>query len=174
MRSVLSRSVPEAHVLAGTAENVPVRGGAVDGVTVAQAFHWFDGSLALNEIRRVLKPQGRLVLVWNVRDLAQPLQTALEAVMSRYRGASPSQASGAWREPFRRSNLFGALHRSTFRMEHHLRQDELVARALSTSFIARLPQSEQQRVTREVADLCPEGGHVSMGYLTDVYWCAPK
>lgn len=174
MRSVLSRTVPEARVLAGTAESIPVRSAVADSVTVAQAFHWFDGYEALPEIRRVLRPRGRLALVWNVRDLSQRLQSSLEAVMARYRGSSPSQAGGAWREPFGHTDLFGSLHSSTFPMEHRLSRDELVARALSTSFIARLPGTEQQRVAQEVAALCPGAGHASMAYLTEVYWCAPK
>lgn len=35
---------------------LPVRSASVDAVIVAQAFHWFDGSRALAEIHRVLRP----------------------------------------------------------------------------------------------------------------------
>src|SRR5207249_4825593 len=49
MRRVLAQAVPGARVLNGTAEAIPVADGAVDAVTVAQAFHWFDADRAVAE-----------------------------------------------------------------------------------------------------------------------------
>ena len=48
-----------AQVLEGTAERIPLDTASADLVTVAQAFHWFDGDAALAEIHRVLRPGGR-------------------------------------------------------------------------------------------------------------------
>ena len=58
--------MPEVEVLDGTAEALPLPDGSVDAVTVAQAFHWFDAPAApWPRSRRVLRPGGGLVLVWN-------------------------------------------------------------------------------------------------------------
>jgi SAM-dependent methyltransferase len=65
MRAQLAAIVPEACVVDGTAEDLPVPDAAVDVVAVGQAFHWFDTRRALTEIGRVLRPGGWLALLWN-------------------------------------------------------------------------------------------------------------
>src|SRR3954447_9097468 len=96
-----------AEVLDGTAEEVPLPDRSADVVTVAQAFHWFDHDRALPEIHRALREGGRLVLVWNMRDLEDPLQGAVEDLLRPIRSEVRAQALGAWRVPLERSSLFG-------------------------------------------------------------------
>ena len=52
----------------GTAEQTGLGTAAVDLVTCFQSFHWFDPDQSLPEFHRLLKPSGRLALVWNDRD----------------------------------------------------------------------------------------------------------
>ena len=78
MRAVLERVAPEARAFGGTAEEIPLPDASVDAVTAAHAFHWFDYERALVEIRRVLRPGGGVGLIWNSRDLDDPLQRRLE------------------------------------------------------------------------------------------------
>ncbi|WP_163765007.1 class I SAM-dependent methyltransferase [Mycolicibacterium parafortuitum] len=68
MLELLSSSLPDTPALLGTAEDIPLPDNSVDTVLVAQAWHWFDESRAVKEIARVLRPGGRLGLVWNNRD----------------------------------------------------------------------------------------------------------
>ncbi|WP_176561836.1 class I SAM-dependent methyltransferase [Mycolicibacterium palauense] len=68
MLEVLRSSLPQTPALLGTAEEIPLADDSVDTVLVAQAWHWFDPELALAEVARVLRPGGRLGLVWNTRD----------------------------------------------------------------------------------------------------------
>ncbi|WP_319456442.1 MULTISPECIES: class I SAM-dependent methyltransferase [unclassified Mycobacterium] len=68
MLEVLSSSLPDTPALLGTAEEIPLPDDSVDSVLVAQAWHWFDPVRAVKEVTRVLRPGGRLGLVWNTRD----------------------------------------------------------------------------------------------------------
>lgn len=68
MLEVLSSSLPSVPALLGTAEDIPLPDNSVDAVLVAQAWHWFDPDRASAEVARVLRPGGRLGLVWNTRD----------------------------------------------------------------------------------------------------------
>lgn len=43
---------------------------SMDLITAAQAFHWFDGPAFAKECRRILRPGGRVFLLWNTRASA--------------------------------------------------------------------------------------------------------
>lgn len=51
-----------------TAEHTTLRHCSVDYITVAQAFHWFDRENFKKECQRILKPNGKVILIWNRRD----------------------------------------------------------------------------------------------------------
>jgi SAM-dependent methyltransferase len=53
----------------GTAEATTLPDRCVDLVLAAQAFHWFDVAAFRMEAKRVLKPGGWAVLMWNTRQL---------------------------------------------------------------------------------------------------------
>jgi len=68
MLEMLRKSLPDTPALLGTAEEIPLADNSVDAVLVAQAWHWFNPARAIPEVARVLRPGGRLGLVWNTRD----------------------------------------------------------------------------------------------------------
>lgn len=68
MGAELVAALPAVTLLPGTAEDIPLPAADVDAVLVGSAFHWFDQDRALAEIRRVLRPGGRLGMVANLSD----------------------------------------------------------------------------------------------------------
>jgi len=75
---------PRFHAMDGRAEATGLQAASVDFVTAGQAFHWFDSAAARNEILRILKPAGHLVLVWNERAQGPGFQAAYDAIVRRY------------------------------------------------------------------------------------------
>lgn len=68
----------------GSDGNVNLPDKSVDYVTAAQAFHWFDAEAFRHECRRVLKPGGKVMLVYNARDMKADGIKALANLHSRY------------------------------------------------------------------------------------------
>lgn len=68
MLRVLHERLPQVTTYQGAAENLPLPDSSVELVTFAQAWHWVDVDAASAEVLRVLKPDGRLGLIWNSRD----------------------------------------------------------------------------------------------------------
>jgi SAM-dependent methyltransferase len=170
MRAALPDSVT---ALDGTAEAIPVETGSVDLVTVAQAFHWFDGPAALAEIHRVLRPGGRLAVLWNRRVEDDPVNRAIEDLVEPYRMGTPTHRGDAWRAAFEETTLFGPLETHVFANEQVLDGDGLAARICSISFIARLPEAERAGLLARARALTA-AGPVSVPYRTEVHVCAVK
>ncbi len=65
----------------GTAEATGLPDASVDLVVAAQAFHWFDPQRALAEFHRILRPGGRVALVWNLRQKDGGFTDAYERIV---------------------------------------------------------------------------------------------
>ena len=66
------------------AESTGLADNSIDLITAAQAFHWFNNTETKTEFRRILKPEGKLALIWNKRQISQPFQQAYDAVLKAY------------------------------------------------------------------------------------------
>jgi SAM-dependent methyltransferase len=146
-----------ARVLDGTAEAIPLPAGSADGVTVAQAFHWFDGPRALAEIHRVLRPGGVLALLWNRRRMQDAIHERLQALLAPHRGSTPAHRDERWRATLAGSSLFGPLREEVFANEQVLDAGGLADRIGSISFVASLGDDERAALLDEVRALAADG-----------------
>jgi SAM-dependent methyltransferase len=96
MRAVLADRVPRAEALAGRGEDIPLPGASVDAVVISAAWHWLDPALAVPEIARVLRPGGRLGVIWVSRDDRVPWVAEFNAFARESREADrPEGQPGA-------------------------------------------------------------------------------
>lgn len=146
MLAKLSAALPEVTALAGTATSIPLPDASVDAVVCAQAFHWFATADALREIHRVLKPGGRLGLIWNMRDARVSWVARLDAIVNVHEGDTPRYYTGAWRAAFPFPGLGPFVERHFAQGHTGTPEDVILNRVRSTSFIAALPDDERARV----------------------------
>jgi SAM-dependent methyltransferase len=153
MLDKLAAALPQVDALEGRATAIPLPDASVDAVVCAQAFHWFATAEALAEIRRVLKPGGKLGLVWNVRDERVGWVARFGEIVNRLEGDTPRYHHGAWRKVFPCEG-FGPLNEQHFGHVHRGDpEDVIITRAKSVSFIAALAPERREEVVEELRAL---------------------
>ncbi|MEE9101279.1 class I SAM-dependent methyltransferase [Pseudomonas nitroreducens] len=175
MREQLSATLPAVRALNGTAQAIPLVAGSLDALTCAQAFHWFADGRSLTEIHRVLRPGGHLGLVWNVRDERVDWVAEVTRIVERYEGSTPRFHTGEWRRAFAGAR-FAPLRLREFSHQHIGPPEQvIVARILSVSFIAALPDEQKQRVAEQLRELIAthpalkDRAEVAFPYRTEAY-----
>jgi ubiquinone/menaquinone biosynthesis C-methylase UbiE len=78
------------HSVNASAEKTTLKDHSVDVVIAGQAFHWFDKELCKQEFKRILKPSGFVVLLWNDRrtdssDFLRSYEDFLQACGTDYK-----------------------------------------------------------------------------------------
>jgi SAM-dependent methyltransferase len=153
MRAKLVEVVAGVEALDGTAEELPLPDESADVIVAAQAFHWFDFDPAFPELHRVLRPEGHLVLLWNSRDLDDPLQCGVEQLLRPLRRGVIAQQEEAWRGPLEQTPFFGPLEERRFHYEQQFTTDDLCDRVASASFVAAMPPVERDALLVRVRAL---------------------
>jgi len=179
MRAKLEAGSPDVEALEGTAEAIPLPSHSVDAVVVGQAFHWFDGIRAVSEIRRVLKPDGALGLIWQARDPRLPWIERLDEIIDLADDGHPRFRTMDWRAAFDRTALFGPLQAADFETVQRGSPETIVDRVASISYVAAMSEASRGCVLDEVRELLardPEtrGAEVvELPYRAHVYWTRP-
>ncbi|WP_353631421.1 methyltransferase domain-containing protein [Pseudomonas canadensis] len=177
MGAQLTKLLPDVRLVNGTAESIPLPAASADAVVCAQAFHWFSTEAALAEIHRVLKPDGRLGLVWNVRDESVDWVAAITDIITPYEGDTPRFHTGRWREAFT-GEYFSEPEMTCFPYSHvGSPQEVIMDRFLSVSFIAALPEASKAVVAAQLQALIDTHPSlkgrdtVAFPYQTQAYVC---
>lgn len=177
MRAQLTAASPEIVAVPGTAESLPVPDASIDAITVAQAFHWFDPVAAVAEFGRVLRPGGGLGVVFNERDVEEPWVAELSRLIrwdERERWRVPYTVEVDWAPVIQRAGgPFGPIERYDTTYRQAMTPDLLVARVLSTSYLAVLPPGEKAELADQVRALvAPLGEAFDLPYVSVAYACA--
>lgn len=167
MRAALSERVPEATVVEGTGESMPLPDAFADVIVVGQAWHWIDPVRGSAEAARVLRPGGRLGLVWNDRDEDDPWVAGLSAILEAF-GTSPD----ADFEP-RVDPPFGPLETVAIPWIQQSTVDGVIDMVASRSYVIALEDGRRasliDQVTAWASQAADPSGRVPVPYVTHGY-----
>ena len=137
MLAVLGERVPEAEARLGSGESLPLPDASAGLVVAAQAWHWVDPLVAVPEVARVLRPGGRIGLVWNDRDESVEWVRELGELMGSGDALTGDEEDPVVGPPF------GALERFDVHWVQALTLDGLLDLARSRSyFITKDPDAQ--------------------------------
>jgi SAM-dependent methyltransferase len=160
------------------AEATTLADDSIDLITVAQAFHWFDVAAVRREWLRILKPHGRVALIWNVRPLEDPLQQAVDDVLDEFGSIRhtvlAAQQERAAIEPFFAGAPFEELNLPNV---HRIDRAAFLSLLFSRSFMPDRGTAEGDRAEQVIShlfDLFAESGTVSINYRTAAFVGRPN
>lgn len=163
------------HSVAGTAEATTLPDHGIDIAVAAQAFHWFDVPRTRIEWRRILKPGGFAVLVWNTRRPdSTPFLRDYENLLLTY-GTDYAAVGHREVDPNAMDSFFGAGHwrRAAFDNVQFFDYAGLEGRLLSSSYTPQPGDARYEPMLaglRAIFDAYAVNGQVAFEYDAEVYW----
>lgn len=156
----------------GTAEATTLPDHSVDWVTAGQAFHWFDPDQAQVEFRRILRPGGRVALIWNDRNTATPFAQAYENLLERIKSYHQLRHDHVTEDTLPRFFAAGGYHLHTLANYQEFDYESLLGRFLSSSYAPLPGHPDYEAATAELRRIFNHhqvNGQVRFDYETLVY-----
>src|SRR5438046_6539588 len=154
------RTFQEFFSVVGSAEATTLDATSVDFITAGQAFHWFGPEKTRAEFRRILRPQGWVVAIWNFREMETPFARAYEDILVKY-GTDYTRVRDSYPKGHEVQSFFlgGEFLHHTVPNVQFLDWDGLAGRLRSGSYVPQRSEehtSELQSLTKLVCRLLLE------------------
>jgi len=160
--------------VAGSAEATTLDSDSVEFVTAGQAFHWFQLKPSREEFRRILKAQGRVIIVWNERLIDETAFLRDYDLLLRRFGTDYSRVKESYPRAEQMLEFFGPNEFTSHALPNFQQFDfaGLSGRLRSSSYVppSSHPQFEpMMQELRRVFEARQQRGVVRMEYRTRVY-----
>lgn len=166
--------LPNFQNVAGTSSNTGLDDRSVDFVVAAQAFHWFEPESTRKEFKRILRPGGKVCLIWNERQLeANDFLREYEQLLLthandygnvRHENIQDGKLEAFFLQPF---------ERATFANHQILNFDGLKGRLLSSSYMPNDGDKKFEPMIKDLASVFAKherGGKITILYDTNVFY----
>ena len=168
-------SRPNFRAAAGSAEETGLPDRSVDFIVCAQSFHWFDRTAARTEFRRILRPGGKAVLIWNSRlTHGTPFREEYDRLLRTF-GTDYTKVhhKNISKEELRAFFRDGAMREARFENSQDFDFEGLKGRLLSSSYIPLPGHPNYEPMISElqrIFDRHHRNGIVRVEYETEIYW----
>ena len=157
----------------GSAQSTTLEDGCIDLIVAAQAFHWFDTPETRAEFSRILKPGGRIALIWNERKLdGTPFLRDYENLLLRFgMDYSDVRHENIGAESLGRF-FIGDYSLHTFPNHQEFDFESLKGRMLSSSYVPSAGHPDHEPMIAELRGIHERhqvSGKVDFEYDTRVY-----
>jgi len=162
---------PHVHWLAAVAEATAIGSNAVDLVLSAQSFHWFRPAHTLAEFARILRPAGRLAIMWNRPSTTDPFTVGYGRALAEVGGDIGTSRMTFDPDDVERSGVFSRAERTVFANAQRLDLEGLFGRASSASYVPKSGDAHA-KLRKLLASLHAhhaDDGLVTMVYDTEVF-----
>lgn len=164
---------PNFGSLNGTAESTRLPNASIDFVVAAQAFHWFDQPKVKVEMKRILKKDGWVVLMWNDRKTeSSPFLEAYDAFLRAHTNDYEKVTHKVIGEEALKSFLGAQYGRITLPNFQKLDFDGLLGRLVSSSYAPSRTDPKFEPMCNALKALFEEhqkSGTVRIEYDTQLY-----
>ena len=163
------------HSVDGTGEHTGLPDHRLDLVVIAQAFHWFEYEASIHEFKRILKPNGTLVFVWNDRHTTSPaFSLGYHEILLKYcpdYGSSPHRHIDE--QKLARAILPDHFHHFECSYAQTLTYAGLEGRMFSSSYTPQSKDAQAAPLRRELRRLFEAyqgNGTIQFEYTTRMYF----
>lgn len=161
-----------------TAENTTLENNSIDIIIAGQAFHWFDKQKSKAEFKRILKPNGNVILMWNDRrtdstDFLKAYEDFIKMFATDYNEVNHKNIDEAvFNDFFGKGNytLKSFINYQNFDL------DGLKGRILSSSYMPAEDHKDfdfMMSALKKIFTRFQENGKVTIEYDTNIYYGRP-
>jgi SAM-dependent methyltransferase len=178
MRETAERDLSESKrfiSINASAESTDLQDRSVDFISAAQSFHWFDKHAFKSECQRLLRPDGKVIIIWNTRDHEYEIIKKESMFREEYCSDKKGLKDGGklvrdWSDFF----VGGVCEHMTCRNDLVLNRDSYIGINLSRSWAPREEQDSEKYsgfvcMLNELFDEYSDNGVLNIPYFTQCY-----
>lgn len=156
MRKKFHAFLPDISCSDGSGEATGMDDNSVDLITVAQAFHWLDEAAFKKETLRILRPGGKVAIIWNSSqedDFIAARNRICQKYCPRFRSGHAGKRSAAEGNEFLLHHYFAEVETASFSNPFVMDQEIFEGNMRSRSYILPPDHPDYENLMAELRAL---------------------